>query len=87
MVIVAVTGVLALPAGAQVQLKTLLVFTGPATGTFPVSPLTFDTVGNLYGTTGEKDNPNETKVFQLSPNPDGTWTENVLWASTGGEAP
>ena len=47
----------------------------------------FDDAGNLYGTaggggTGIADNYGV--VFELSPNPDGTWTESVLHRFLGG---
>jgi len=52
-------------------------------GEFPSSGLIFDATGNLYGTTvGGGDETCATGgcgvVFKLTPNADGTWTENVL---------
>ena len=56
------------------------------------SGLVFDKAGNLYGTTmdgGGKgdcyDGPGCGTVFQLMPNPDGSWTEKVLHRFTGGK--
>jgi uncharacterized repeat protein (TIGR03803 family) len=43
----------------------------------PVAGLIFDAAGNLYGTTQVGGNGAGT-VFKLTPNGDGTWTENVL---------
>ncbi|MGH9495038.1 MAG: choice-of-anchor tandem repeat GloVer-containing protein [Candidatus Sulfotelmatobacter sp.] len=63
--------------------KTLLSFNG----TESEGNLIFDSAGNLYGTTGDQYDPSLITVFQLSPNTDGTWTENVLWTSTGGNEP
>jgi len=46
--------------------------------------LILDAHGNLYGTSlgGGVDNPGT--IFELSPNPDGSWTETVLYSFTGG---
>ena len=46
--------------------------------------LIFDTIGNLYGTTYANDVYGRGVVFQLTPNPDGSWSENVLHQFTGG---
>ncbi len=44
----------------------------------------FDASGNLWGTTvgGGVDNPGT--IYKLSPQPDGQWTETVLYSFTGG---
>lgn len=51
--------------------------------------LTFDTAGNLYGVTYNGGSNGAGTVFQLSPNGDGTWAENVLhqftWGKDGAE--
>ena len=53
-------------------------------GSWPNGPLIRDAKGNLYGTTvGGGANGGGT-VFELSPNPDGTWSESVLYSFTGG---
>jgi uncharacterized repeat protein (TIGR03803 family) len=55
-------------------------FSGPPSdGTFPYARLMFDGAGNLYGTTinGGPSN-NCGTVFELSPMPGGSWTENIL---------
>ena len=54
-------------------------FTGPG-GAVPYAGLVFDTVGNLYGTTIGGGAHNAGVVFKLAPNPDGTWTESVLYS-------
>lgn len=43
------------------------------------SSLVFDSAGNLYGTTLAGGSGGYGTAFQLAPNPDGTWTENVLY--------
>jgi uncharacterized repeat protein (TIGR03803 family) len=43
----------------------------------------FDTAGNLYGTTGYDGSAGQGTVFRPSPNPDGTWTETILYAFQG----
>jgi uncharacterized repeat protein (TIGR03803 family) len=48
-----------------------------ADGTHPFSTLTFDTAGNLYGTTYQGGTHNYGTVFELSPN-GGSWSENIL---------
>lgn len=70
-------------AAAQTPVKTLLSFNG----TESEGNLIFDSAGNLYGTTGDQYDPSLITVFELSPNSDGTWTENVLWTATGGTEP
>jgi hypothetical protein len=76
----------------------LYAFTGSkGDGEFPGSGLTFDSAGNLYGTTGnggyfggECHNYGCGTVFELSPNRDGSWSESVLYrfkAGTDGRNP
>lgn len=85
--LVALACVLTPAVGAQVTLNMILDFTGNATGYSPQSNLIADSAGNLYGTTGDTITSGGDKVFELSPNSDGTWTENILWASAGGTQP
>lgn len=67
-------------------------FTGGADGAYPFAGLVFDTAGNLYGTTsgggsGSCSNSYTNGcgvVFELTPNLDGSWTENVIYSFTGG---
>lgn len=73
----------------------LYAFTGGSDGAFDLSPVVFDSSGNLYGNTGNggnlagpctfgtENNAGCGVVFQLTPNTNG-WTENVLYAFTGG---
>ena len=66
------------------QIKTLYAFGGSKTdGWNPLSNLIFDRGGNLYGTTQNGKSGHGT-VFELSPQPDGTWKESQLYIFTGG---
>jgi len=72
--------------------KDLYSFTNGSDGAQPWAAVTFDPVGDLYGTTayGGLGDCSDTygsgcgAVFQLTPNPDGTWTETTLYSFTGG---
>src|SRR5271154_125792 len=72
----------------QAQYKVLWNFAGaPNDGSEPTSNLVLDHHGNLYGTTlggGSLANPPCSTigcgtVFELSPNPDGSWTNTILY--------
>ena len=58
-------------------------FSGGSDGGHPTSSLTFDSAGNLYGTT-ETGGLGYGTVFELSPDGVGGWTETVLYSFTGG---
>jgi uncharacterized repeat protein (TIGR03803 family) len=64
------------PAVAQTE-KVLFSFQGKKMSS-PAGHLIFDSAGNLYGTTGEGGMYGDGSVFELSPKPDGGWTEQVL---------
>ena len=56
-------------------------------GQSPTAPLTFDTSGNLYGTTYQGLNPcGEGTIFRLTLNPQGGWTENELRCFSGADS-
>ena len=57
-------------------------------GSTPKFGMIFDAAGNLYGTTAGG-GPGNGTVFKLTPNPDGSWSENVIHSFTGndGESP
>lgn len=72
--------------------KVLYSFSGGSDGGTPYyGPLVLDPEGNLYGTTQFGGNGSCVfngiygcgTVFELSPNPDGTWTEKVLHSFSG----
>lgn len=62
----------------------LYAFSDGADGGFPGSDLIFDNAGNLYGTTVGGGANDMGTVFKLTPKPDGTWTESVLYSFAGG---
>jgi uncharacterized repeat protein (TIGR03803 family) len=62
--------------------STLFDFPGLTDGTFPTYGLTFDAAGNIYGSTSEGGTQNCGTIYQLSPDPDGSWTHTVLYNFT-----
>lgn len=56
---------------------------GPPDGALPLAALIFDKAGNLYSTTSYGGPGGAGNVFQLKPNADGTWTQNILYMFTG----
>lgn len=58
--------------------KILYRFNGSTDGGNPLAGLVFDPAGNLYGTTLENA-ANAGTVFELTPNPDGSWTKKILY--------
>lgn len=58
-------------------------FTGGDNGAGPLAGVTFDSQGNLYGTTVNGGRDEVGTVFQLVPKT-GTWVHNVLYSFTGG---
>jgi uncharacterized repeat protein (TIGR03803 family) len=59
---------------------------GGSDGSLPQGNLIFDSAGNLYGTTeygGRVRECNCGTVFELSPTPQGSWTQTILYSFTG----
>ena len=67
------------------QFKTLYSFKGQPDAGFPYGGLTFDQAGNIYGTTYYDGANDFGSVYQLSPQPDGSWSERVLYSFKGGK--
>lgn len=65
--------------------KTILhSFGGGLDGVYPTLGLASDAAGNLYGSTYQGGSANFGTIYRLTPNPDGTWIENVIYAFQGG---
>lgn len=64
--------------GAPWKEKILLNF-DHTDGQYPEASLTFDSAGNLYGTTNAGGTSSGGVVFELTPSAGGTWTETVLY--------
>ena len=60
-------------------------FTGVGDGAAPYAGLIFDAAGNLYGATSTEGVVDYCcgTVFKLTPNPDGSWTETLLYVFQG----
>jgi uncharacterized repeat protein (TIGR03803 family) len=82
-------GVVLVPgASAADQFKTLHKFSGGRNGGGPVADLVADSAGTLYGTTSSGGISSFCPkgcgtVFELSPEPDGSWKETVLYRFQG----
>jgi uncharacterized repeat protein (TIGR03803 family) len=71
-------------ASANPQYKILHRSKGREDGRVFATALLIDAQGNLYGTTSAGGKFGDGTVFELSPNPDGSWTEQLLYNFTGG---
>lgn len=76
-----------LPNSGQWTPKVLHAFQVPAYGLSPQAPLTFDVAGNLYGTTAEggAHYNYDGVVFELTPQPGGSWEYIILHSFTNRE--
>ncbi len=64
--------------------KTIHAFGHGADGDGPTATLLADSSGNLYGTATEGGSHGQGTVFELSPKPDGGWSERTLYTFLGG---
>ena len=55
----------------------------PATGSTPLSPVTLDASGNIYGTTSAGGPSNWGVLFKLTPNGGGGYTESAVHGFSG----
>ncbi len=65
------------PAGGSWTENIMHTFQGGTDGATPYSSLTFDSAGNLFGTTWAGGTNNAGTVYELSPAGGGTWTETL----------
>lgn len=71
------------PDGSGGWTETILhSFSATGDGSYPLAPVIFDSVGNLYGTTSSGGTSHRGTVFELSPS-GSTWTETILYNFTG----
>ncbi len=71
--------------GIAQSYKVLYSFTYPTNDGFvPNGGLIMDDTGNLYGTTSEGGTAGSGTIFELSPNRDGSWSENILYSFCSG---
>lgn len=68
------------PSGTETPLYT---FNGTPDGAAPYGGVIFDTAGNLYGTTTQGGATGNGAVYELSPNGQGGWTEQVIYSFQG----
>jgi uncharacterized repeat protein (TIGR03803 family) len=72
--------ILATGVAAQATEKVLYTFTGGNDGGAPEAGLTSDGKGNFFGTTQIGGSSGFGAVFELSPGPNGTWTEQAIYS-------
>jgi uncharacterized repeat protein (TIGR03803 family) len=66
-------------AAASASTETVLyTFSGSPDGSAPYSPLVSDKKGNLYGVTAAGGTNRQGAVYEISPTPEGGWTETIL---------
>jgi uncharacterized repeat protein (TIGR03803 family) len=69
------------PSGGVWTKTTLHAFTGPPDGHAPLAGVTFDSAGNLFGTTSNGGMTGTGALYELSPS-SGGWTESVIHSFT-----
>lgn len=78
------------PSGSPWNQNLIYAFTGGGDGDVPSQPPVLASNGALYGTTGAGGSAGNGTVYKLAPQPDGTWTETVIYsfsASVDGKMP
>ena len=65
--------------------KTVYSFSTFPHGAFPLTNVTFDSAGNIYGTTCEGGTHNDGTVFKLTPGKNGSYTQTVLYSFSGSD--
>jgi len=65
------------------KVKVIHVFRGGSDGGNPLTGLTVDESGNLYGTTSDELTGGNGTVFKLTRGPKGVWTKTILHSFTG----
>jgi uncharacterized repeat protein (TIGR03803 family) len=70
--------------GGMWKAKVLYDFKGTPDGANPYGGLILDAAGNLYGTTYYGGENGMGAVFELTPGPNGTWQEILLYSFQGG---
>lgn len=70
-------------AAGQSKEKVLYSFAGGGDAQYPMSALTFDAKGNLFGTSSGGGQFNNGAVFEMSLASGGGWNEKVLYSFTG----
>jgi uncharacterized repeat protein (TIGR03803 family) len=83
-ILLAVVGVFILTDRGAAQTETVLYNFSASSGAGPTG-LSFDSKGNLYGTTIGEGSHDFGTVFSLAPDSSGGWTETALYRFTGGE--
>jgi uncharacterized repeat protein (TIGR03803 family) len=73
-----------LSASSGWQESVLYSFRGGTDGASPYAGVTFDTAGNLYGTTYAGGAKGSGTVFKLTPGSTASWIESLLYSFTGG---
>ena len=72
-----------IPGGGRGSENALYSFGGTSDASLPYAGLVFDKAGNLYGTSEFGGTYNQGTVFEITPNSNGSWTENILYNFTG----
>lgn len=81
MIVIVITLVSVPAAWAQSNYKVL--YSGGNACDYPYAGLIFDGAGNFYGTCLAATGNDSGTVFEMSPNPDGTWTPTLLYSFAG----